>query len=198
MSHTNCITDKVLKSKAKELFFAKGNLTASTQEIADFAGVKRTLVNYYFGSKNELFKIAYQELIDEMKSNLNAIYLKAVPFKDKVTDIIDYLILFRGDYPFLEVFNIQETVKMQNDLDTIVQPKFSDATRQFILEIKQEMEKGTIKEQHPVGFIMNIFALISLPILMRPIYLNVFDLDDQQYQDILTQRKEIALKLLFN
>ena len=198
MSHANCITDSILKTKAKELFFTNGNLAASTQEIADFAGVKRTLVNYYFGSKGELFNIVYKELIDEMKTSLSIIYMKDIPFRDKVSEVLDYLIQFRDTYPFLEVFNIQETVKMKNEQDTIVQPIAFEATKHFIREIELEMEKGTIRAYHPVAFSMNIFALVAQPILLQPIYRDVFDLNEQEYQEILTQRKQIALTLLFN
>ncbi len=198
MSHTNCITDIILKQKAKELFFSKGVLTASTQEIADYAGVKRTLINYYFGSKYELFKIAYTELITEMKNSLATIYTKEVSFKQKIEDLLDFLIQFRDTYPFLEVFNIQETVKIKNDLDTIVQPSSFAASHVFIKEIELEMEKGTIKQYHPVVFIMNVFALIAQPILMQPIYRDVFDLNEKEYKILLLQRKQIALTLLFN
>lgn len=198
MSHASCITDIILKTKAKELFFTKGNLSASTQEIADFAGVKRTLVNYYFGSKRELFQIVYKELIDEMKSSLSEIYMKEIPFRNKIEDVLDFLIQFRDTYPFLEVFNIQETTKLKNEQETIVRPTAFEATKHFIKEIEEEMKKGTIRAYHPVAFSMNIFALVSQPILMQPIYRDVFDLNEQEYQEILQQRKQIALTLLFN
>ena len=52
-----CDTEELIKQKAKELYVSKGVFDASTQEIADFAGVNRTLVNYYFRSKKNLFQV---------------------------------------------------------------------------------------------------------------------------------------------
>lgn len=56
-------TENQIKEKAKILFFSKGMLNASTQEIADYVGVNRTLVNYYFRSKKNLFHVLYNETI---------------------------------------------------------------------------------------------------------------------------------------
>ncbi len=198
MSHSNCVTDITLKTKAKELFFQHGKLNSTTQEIADFAGVKRTLVNYYFGSKKELFNLVYQEAIDEMRNQLESIYLSAHPFREKVELLIDFLIEFRDRYPFLEVFNIQETINIQNAVDTIVRPSVSESTKHFVKEIEAEMQKGTIKVFHPLNFLMVIFSLISFPVVMRPILRSVFDLDEIEYTKMNNQRKEITLNLLFN
>lgn len=198
MSRSNCITYKVLKDRSKELFFKNGMLNATTQEIADFAGVKRTLVNYYFGSKLELFEITYKETIDEMRNAVNSIYTSELTFYQKVEALIDYLIEFRDRYPFLEVFNIQETINILHSKDTIVKPSVSEASQFFVRQIEEEMTKGTIKSFHPLNFLMIIFSLISFPVIMRPILKSVFDIDEDEYTVLMSQRKEITLNLLFN
>ena len=47
-------TEKLIKQKAKILFFQKGFLNATTQEIADEAGVNRALIHYYFRSRSPM------------------------------------------------------------------------------------------------------------------------------------------------
>jgi len=38
-------TEELIKKTAKRLFFGEGKFNATTQEIADTAGVNRTLIN---------------------------------------------------------------------------------------------------------------------------------------------------------
>jgi len=44
----DCQTEKLILDTAMRVFFAEGRINATTQDIADTAGVNRTLINYYF------------------------------------------------------------------------------------------------------------------------------------------------------
>lgn len=50
------LTREVILDAAEELFAAKGFYGASLREIADLANVNSGLMNYYFGTKDELFR----------------------------------------------------------------------------------------------------------------------------------------------
>lgn len=62
MSAKNAISDteRLIMETSMNVFFAEGRFNATTQEIADAAGVNRTLINYYFRSRNNLFEIVFQ------------------------------------------------------------------------------------------------------------------------------------------
>lgn len=193
-----CPTEEQIKQHAKELFFSKGVLNASTQEIADFAGVNRTLVNYYFRSKKNLFHVVYTEIINEMRRNYAKIYIAEIPFREKVEALIDFTTEFRENYPFLEIFNMQETSKLNNQMETVLQPTSMMETGVFLKEIETEMKKGTIPVYEPVNFLINLISLISFPIVMRPIFKEIFCVStEEQYQKIYNQRKEMVMTILF-
>lgn len=192
-------TENQIKEKAKILFFSKGMLNASTQEIADYVGVNRTLVNYYFRSKKNLFHVLYNETILEMRNGFDSIYSSDVPFRQKVEDLIDFVVSFREKYPFIEVFNIQETGKLTNQLTTIVQPIKSEHIDLFLKEVEVEMKKGTIPTHDPVNFLINLISLTSYPVIMKPIFDRIFNIDsDLKREEIYGERKEIILTILFN
>ena len=194
-----CKTEEQIKQHAKELFFFKGMLDASTQEIADFSGVNRTLVNYYFRSKKNLFNIVYTEMREEMRKNFASIYVSEISFREKVEALIDYSTEFRENYPFLEIFNIRETSKLNNQMETVLQPKSMAETKLFLKEIEREMQKGTIPVYEPVNFLINIISLISFPIVMKPIFSEIFCISsEEQYLKIYNQRKEMVMTILFN
>ncbi|HLW40486.1 MAG TPA: TetR/AcrR family transcriptional regulator [Brumimicrobium sp.] len=191
-----CDTESLIKRKAKELYFSKGVFDASTQEIADFAGVNRTLVNYYFRSKKNLFQIVYSETIEKMKKQYATIYIAHKPFRDKVEDIIDFTIQFKEKYPYLEIFNIQEFNK-PNPEDIFI-PKQSEEIKVFLKEIEEEMEKGTLEKYEPINFFINIISLISFPMVMKTLFTGIFNIESEKdYQRIYKQRKEMAMTILF-
>ena len=194
-----CDTEELIKQKAKELYFSKGVFDASTQEIADFAGVNRTLVNYYFRSKKNLFQVVYKETIEKMKEKYVSIYVSDKPFRSKVEDIIEFTIQFKEKYPYLEVFNIQEFNKPNGEDELICIPKGSEELNGFLKEIEEEMEKGTLKRYEPINFFINIFSLISFPMVMKTVFAGLFNIrSDEDIQRIYKQRKEMAMTILFN
>ena len=60
-------TENLIKQKARILFFQKGFLNATTQEIADEAGVNRALIHYYFRSRDQMLDIILDETLKEKK-----------------------------------------------------------------------------------------------------------------------------------
>jgi TetR/AcrR family transcriptional regulator len=197
MSNECVATDVQIKEHAKELFFVLGNLQATSQEIADFVGVKRTLVNYYFRSKENLLHIVYLEIIDDMKRELNEVYVSKVTFKKKVAALIDTVLAFRLRFPFFEIFNTNEVGnKMQNKM-SIMQPQPSAKMMYFIKEIEDAMQQGIVQKSNPYNFLLNIMSLVSYPITMKPLYVDVYGITVDDYDKILQDRKELILALLF-
>src|SRR6478609_3292720 len=77
-------TEKLIKDKAKILFFQKGFLDATTQEIADEAGVNRALIHYYFRSREQMLDILLEETLMEKKERASRILSSNLPFRKKI------------------------------------------------------------------------------------------------------------------
>ena len=50
---------------------------------------------------------------------------------------------------------------------------------------------------NPLNFYINIFALLSYPIIMRPYYEQIFDVTKKEMNELYTSRKEVILKLIY-
>lgn len=190
-------TEELIKSCSRDLFFNKGKLNASTQEIADNAGVKRTLVNYYFGSKQKLFDLVFEELRFTFKTMLLSAVSGTGSVYDKVSALIQHCSDFIKDYPYFNIFLINEinTVGV-NKTERMKKYHFPELDT-FFSEIEQEMEDGKIPKMNPLNFYINIFALLSYPIIMRPYYEQIFDVTKKEMNELYTSRKEVILKLIF-
>lgn len=182
-----------IKSTAKEIFFFKGDLHATTQEIADAAGVNRSLINYYFRSRDNLFEIVYKEAVETMRNQLDNVIYSKQAFKDKLKSFIEVYMDELLKYPYKESFLITE-ICSKNYL--LKEKKKSQSLIAFVEEVKQEMDKGTIKKADPVHFVINLLSLMAYPIVMAPLYRKLFDLNKEKYKDLLSERKEMVFKLI--
>ena len=82
-------TEELIKETAKKMFFAEGKFHATTQEIADEAKVNRTLINYYFRSRNNLINIIFDEAKMVSHEKSRAIFDRDKDLKEMIADFID-------------------------------------------------------------------------------------------------------------
>ncbi|MCO5258820.1 MAG: TetR/AcrR family transcriptional regulator [Crocinitomicaceae bacterium] len=198
MSNLYSETELLIISKAKELIYREGKVKATSQEIADYSGVQRTLVNYYFRSKENLMRIAQEEVVTELHNGLNEIYgKKGVSFEEKVEQLIDFTFNFKRNYAFFEVLSINVSVNLI-DKEIYIKPEPSSEMKEFMDEIHQEVKKGSIQTVDPIHFLINIFSLVSYPLVMKTIYKDVFGISESEFEDVLQQRKKVIKNLIFN
>ena len=80
MAQRDTGTEQLIKDTAKRIFFSEGKLHATTQDIADAAGVNRTLLNYYFRSRDILFEQVATEAMAEMKIVMDSVFSAKMEF----------------------------------------------------------------------------------------------------------------------
>lgn len=187
-------TEQLIKDTAKRLFFAEGKLHATTQEIADAAGVNRTLVNYYFRSRDALFDQVFHEAQEALVKLIDEVIESDMPFKIKIENLISVLLKEAMQYPYRELFIITE----MNRNDVINGKKGRIKTvNAFLEQIKMEMEKGTIKSMNPRHFTMNLFALMAYPLVTAPLQKILFDMNDAEYTALMEERKKLIFEVIF-
>lgn len=190
----NEATEEMIKSTAKKLFFGEGKFNATTQEIADAAGVNRTLINYYFRSRDKLFEEVFEEAQLEETKKSESILFSDLPFKEKIAEFIDYSMQIAMEYPYLEIYLVTQinqgcAFSKSEQIDRLMP--------EFFKQIEAEIKKGNIRKTEPVQFIFNVISLINFPLCMRPLIQESLQLDDKEFNRLLKERKQIILDTLF-
>ena len=195
----DCHTEKLIIDTAMRVFFTEGRIYATSQDIADAAGVNRTLINYYFRSKKALFTTVIKTAREEFRGNADSILSSDLPFREKTEKFIDDFMNNLIKYPYLESFITVDII--QHRLKKNAYPGFSEKSpapiRQYLKVIENEMEAGRIPKSTPVHFMMNLFSLMIYPLIMKPIQMNLLDLNETEYNNVLNQRKQIILDTIF-
>src|ERR1044071_2162293 len=105
------VTEELIKEKAKVLFFQKGFLDATTQEIADEAKVNRALIHYYFRSREQLMDVILEEVVNRKRARAKAICTSSLSFREKIATYITVVVDQGLQFPYLENFIISETAR---------------------------------------------------------------------------------------
>lgn len=191
----NTGTEQLIKDTAKRLIFAEGKLHATTQEIADAAGVNRTSLHYYFRSRDLLIAAVFQEAMQGLSERLNQCMVSAKPFKQKVEFLIEVFLKDTMAFPYQETFMVTEINTLGKQLVGNID---SVPVKSFLSEVQQEMDSGNLKAMPPSQFLMNLFSLLSYPLIMAPLYKQLFQLSDGAFNELITARKTMIMELIFN
>lgn len=187
-------TEELIKNTAKKMFFGEGKFNATTQEIADEAKVNRTLINYYFRSRNNLFEIVFDEAIKQEHEKSESILYSNISFKEKISNYIDYTLGVAMEYPYLEIYLVTQINQGCKYKDN---DQMDEITAFIDKELKNEISNGTMSPITTFQFILNLASLVSFPASMRPIFQESFKMDNKQYNQLLSERKEVIINTLF-
>ncbi|WP_313031091.1 TetR/AcrR family transcriptional regulator [Soonwooa sp.] len=187
-------TEALIRKTAKKLFFGEGKFNATTQEIADAAGVNRTLINYYFRSRDNLFNLVFEEALLKEKEKSDAIMKSEMTFRDRLTEFIENSMSSAMQYPFLEIY----IVTQMNQGCAYKTPEDMQKTMEKLdSELKEEIEQGNISPISTEQFILNLASLLSFPTCMRPLFQKTMEMSNETYERLLKERKDVILSTIF-
>lgn len=191
-------TEELIKDTAKRMFFAEGRFHATTLEIADEAKVNRTLINYYFRSRNNLISIIYEEATRVSNEKSRSIFDRNRDIREMIGEFIEDSIATSIQYPYLETYIVTEMNKNNLVCSKLMKDDLDELVVVFYERLEEEMEKGTIEKMEPIQFLLNMISLINYPFTIRPLLQLDLKLSDAEFKRILSDRKEIILNTLFN
>ncbi len=189
-------TESLIKETAKKVLFQKGLLYATTQEIADEAGVNRALIHYYFRSREHLIATLFEEAIAERKARFLNILGMDAPLQTKIATFIDVFIDRATQNPHIDNFIIGEMIRRPNEVKFFC-IKDSKLKERLQLQLDEEISKGTIKPISLTHFLVNLSSLCNYPILAKPILQTIHGMSELGYKKFLQERKKVIFKTIF-
>jgi len=187
-------TEQLIKATAKRIFFAEGKLHATTQDIANAAGVNRAALHYYFRTRDKLVAEVFKESMLELSMRLGTVMASELPFQKKIHELIAVFLKEMAAFPYQETFLVTEInttgIEFVKDID-------DKPVANFLNEIEKEMEVGLIENMDPKHFLMNLFSLLSYPLIMSPIYRQFFKLSQEEYDKLIFERGQLIYNMIF-
>jgi TetR/AcrR family transcriptional regulator len=191
-------TEKLIKEKAKSLFFQKGFLNATTQEIADEAGVNRALIHYYFRSREQMLDTLLNETLKEKKHRMRTILSSDLPFREKIAVYIDAVVDYALAYPYLENFLISEMARNPSKIQEFCSKDRVKSVDLIRDQLEAEIRKKKIAPISAEHFMVNLSAMCHYPLLAKSVLQTVHGMTDAAYKKFLLERKQAIFATIFN
>ncbi len=186
-------TQELIKETTKKLFFVQGRFDVTTQEIADEAGVNRTLINYYFRSRDNLVQVVSDEAHKVEKEKSEIIMNSDLPFKEKIAKFVESSLQTSLQYPYLETYIVSQI----NNGSCHKRDVEKTDLKKLYRDIEKEMDAENIEKIEPVQFLFNMISLLVFPSAARPLIKDNMMISDEEFDRLISQRKDIILNLLF-
>jgi TetR/AcrR family transcriptional regulator len=193
-------TEEKILAAAKQVFLRDGYHGARMEAIAKEADVNKALLHYYFRSKDKLFEQIFQQLKGGLLPRMSEIFKSDLPLFDKirlfVSDYIDLLL----ENPYVPLFLVNEINKNPEKFmqTSGVFEKVQSFIPYFIVQLQDEIEKGTIRPIHPMHLLMNTMSMCAFPFLAKPMLQRVIGMNDAQYISMMQERKQIVADFVIN
>jgi len=193
-------TEEKILDAAKEVFTEEGKAGAKMQMIADRAGINKSLLHYYYRSKDKLFAAVFKFAFGKMASKIFNIFESDDDFFTQLEQFIENYLSILLKNPFIPMFILGELNKKHNNIAAELILK-SDVNIDFFDAIVQkEIQKGTIKKDiQAKNLLINILALCIFPVIAKPIIEPVvFNNETDAYKNYIKNRKDEIIGIVFN
>lgn len=187
----NTETEEKIIASAEKLFYQKGKAGTSMQDIADDAGINRTLLNYYFRSKDLLFEAVFRKALGSFVPTLATMLHSDISFKDYIPKMIHTVIDTLIENPQIPIFVLQELSSNPERMPQIIREMGIDPMVAF-----EKMEAGSEgREEHKADFrqmVINLLSLCIFPFAARPVITGIlFNGDNEAFIEAMKERKEV-------
>lgn len=186
-------TEEKIAEAAREVFVEKGMAGARMQEIADKAEINKSLLHYYFRSKEKLFDFVFAKIMKKIGGMMGGIMAEGITIKNKTLEFVDTYIDLLIKNPFLPNFIFSEITRNPDGLIK----RFTNADINPI-DMLKPLENQLKKEGYTIlahDFLINMLSLVIFPVVARPIIERIiFEGDKKAYKEYILSRKESIVK----
>lgn len=192
-------TEERILNAAKRVFVVKGKDGARMQEIADEAGINKSLLHYYYRSKDKLFGSVFKFVFSKFAPGLVNVFKSNDSILIKIEKFIHLYIDTISKNHIIPLFILNEVNK--KDASFVINVIKNSGLNIDLIEeqINSEIKKGTIKSVNPKKLFINILALCAFPYIGRPLLQVVIYKDKKdEYEEFLSERKKEITDLIIN
>jgi len=183
---------------AKEIFQKKGMAAARMQEIADEAGINKSMLHYYYRSKQLLFEAVFKSAFSMLAPQLNEIINADTSIFEKIRNFSSNYISFVLKHPYLPNFIIQELNRDPDFVKKIIAEKNFPNISKFKQQVNEKVEEGVIRPMKAEQLFINIIALNIFPFIGAPLLKGFTNVNDVTYQQLMEDRKTEVADFIIN
>lgn len=194
-------TEEKIIASAEKLFYQKGKAGCSMQDIASDAGINRTLLNYYFRTKDQLFEAVFRKAMGSFVPGLAALLNTDLAFEEYVENMVVSIIDTMIEHPQIPIFVLQELSSNPERMPQIMREMGVDPAK-AMKKMQASQADAMYRSIDSRQVILNMISLCIFPFAAKPMVLEVlYNGDNEAYIKAMKERKKIIpmmIKQLLN
>lgn len=193
MIETDKQTEERIFDAATDVFTEKGMDGARMQDIANHAGINKSLLHYYYRSKDRLFDAVFEKIAGKMFSKFAPVFDQSLTLEDKIRFFFREHISFLQKNPRLPAFLLNEINRNPARIKRVIRNIDIDKFWTTIAnQHKEELERYNITKESIPQLMTTIAAISVFPFAARGIFEAIFEKLGIDFDDYMEERKKFA------
>ena len=199
MSEVAVNTESKILAAAEVVFHENGFKGTRTTLIAKRAGVSRTMLHYYFRTKEELFQKVLHNSFGFMLAHAQRLFEGQTDLKSLIDSIVDLLcdaLTAKPSLPSFIVNILNESPEMLTAIPFIKEEQIPFLFDQLLVKARQQGQiHSTITGEN---LLLNIYGLCAIPYLTAPLIQFKENRSNEDMQLFLNDRKASIKSFVWN
>lgn len=196
-THSQSTENKILEA-AKKVFILHGLEGTSMQQIANEAGINKSLLHYYFRTKEKLFDAVFSYAFQFIVPQMEGILKSEIHISNKIERLVTEYMDLLAENRFIPAFILHEINRNPDRIYNIMQ-KTGIKPEMFVNQFVKEIQQGNIRPIDPRQLIINILSMCIFPVAARPLIQRIFfGNDENAYRQFLEERKKVVSEFIIH
>ena len=189
-------TEEKIKEAAKTVFLAKGFEGCTSREIANAAGMNVALVNYYFRSKSQLFKLIFQSAVEDFMLSMVHVFKTEQTLEEKIRYFIEKEYEFLAKHQELPNFIINE-MNREEGCSIEHNHHFQQVAETGIFnDCIKAQAAGRMREISLLSMILLIMSNCHYPTMSRKLMQSIHQISEEEYAAQLASHKSHVMEMI--
>ncbi len=184
-------TEEEILQAARRVFIRRGYDGARMQEIANEAGYNKSMLHYYYRSKDRLFHEVFIDVVRRIIPPLLAVLEENLDLMKKLEKMINKLLESLEMHPYVPGFMTRELNQHPERISEMIEELGLHMPELFIRQVRTAVRAGKIIPIHPVQLLINVLALCIFPYIGGPMVRGVTTMSEEEYNRLLKERKKL-------
>jgi TetR/AcrR family transcriptional regulator len=193
MTDTDKQTEEIIFDAAAVVFVEKGLDGARMQDIADRAGINKSLLHYYYRSKDKLFDAVFQKLAGKVFEKFAPVFNENLTLEEKIRFFYKEHISFMENNPWLPSFILNEINHNPARIKKIIKSiDFDRLWKMLEDQHKEELEMYNITIESIPQIMTTVVSISVFPFAARGIIETILEKIGIDFDTYIEERKEFA------
>jgi AcrR family transcriptional regulator len=192
-------TEEKIFESATEVFIEKGMDGARMRDIADHAGINKSLLNYYYRSKDRLFNAVFEKVAGQLFEKFAPVFDENLTLEEKIRFFFKEHISFLQKNPKLPAFILNEINRNpQRIRKLLAKVDIEILWKTLEKQHAEELRRYNIRKETLPQLMSSIASLSVFPFAARGVLEVIFEKLGIDFETYLEDRKTFAAEFTIN